>query len=91
MTATSAETAEHRPRGAVVALAPPLVLVAPPTPALSERALVAPPAVHPACGRAALRAERQLARRERRRWALLGLSIPAATLAATVAILSMAH
>lgn len=41
--------------------------------------------------RLALRAERQQARRVRRRWALLGLSVMAASLGATVAVLDAVH
>jgi hypothetical protein len=48
------------------------------------------PALAPS-GRAALREERRLARRERRLWAFLGLSIMFVTLAITVVVLGMAR
>lgn len=54
-------------------------------PSLSLQPVAAP------APRAALREERRLARRQRRLWALLGLSIMLATLATTVVVLGMAR
>jgi hypothetical protein len=101
MTASSADTAEL-PR---VRRSPPIVrsdapLLAPPP--LTAPPLEAPPApatfaepdaavAAPTPGRAALRAERQAARRVRRRWALLGISAMAGTLAATIVVLDVLH
>jgi hypothetical protein len=89
MTVSSAETAEYR--GMALA-SPPLVLVPPIGTGATPLPPVADAELHPALlGRAALRAERQHARRQRRLWACAGLSILAATLAAAVAVLSMAR
>jgi hypothetical protein len=55
------------------------------------RSVEASPVEAPAAGRAALRAERLAARRVRRRWAVLGLSLMAGTLGATIVVLDVLH
>ncbi len=58
----------------------------------ADRRPEAPTEEDAACpGRVELRAERQAARRERRRWAVLGLSGLGAVLGATVAVLGVFH
>lgn len=78
MTASSVDTAELPQARHWVPAAP---VIDPPAPGQ------APPV--PPSGRAALRAERWQARRQRRLYALLGLSVLAASLAATVMVLDV--
>jgi hypothetical protein len=71
--------------------APPVAWV-PRHPAPALTLAVPPIAAHPSPpGRAALRAERQAQRRERRLYACLGLGAIAATLGATVVVLDVLH
>ena len=105
MTASSVDTAElprvRRWDSATAAPAPvidraapvvgsgPLV-IDPPVPVLElPRAVAVAPAPVPVPGRVELRAERRQARRQRRYFALLGLSVLVAALAVTVVVLDV--
>lgn len=106
MTISIADTAELPQVREPVVSPGPIGLFAPPTlapparPAPPEMPPVAVPPAEPVAvpageapvaDRVALRAERLRARRERRRWALFGLCVMAATLGATVAVLVLAR
>jgi len=89
---SSVDTAEL-PRVRPVAAGPlPTPVVSPPRPVVSAPVL-APiePAVEPAVamGRCELQAERKAARRQRRRYAALGIGVLAGSLVATVTVLDV--
>ncbi len=105
MTASSADTAELPPvpttRDAASVLSPPrpktATLSVVTAPRAAEVAVpravitVALPSTPPQPGRAAIRAERRLVRRQRRLYAALGISVLAGTLGATVFVLDVFH
>jgi hypothetical protein len=99
MTVSSTDTAElprvRTSRTPVVAPTVPM-----PAPAAPPPAAAAAPATVPAAGvvdlapcpdRLAIRAERLALRRQRRLWSLFGLSVLAAALGGTVAMLGIVH
>ncbi len=94
MTVSSVDTAEL-PRVRAAATTPQSVPapVAPSAPGLAPVIrLVTDGAVRePVLGRMELRAHRQLARRQRRLWAALGLAGMAVTLGATIAVVEVVH
>ena len=74
--------------------APPLAVRRASAPGIVESAVINAPCAgpaRPAQGRAEIRAERQHARRQRRLYAALGLSVLAGTLGATVIVLDVLH
>ncbi|HXQ18011.1 MAG TPA: hypothetical protein VN781_00115 [Acidimicrobiales bacterium] len=95
----AASIAPPRPAGRVAApVAPPARPARPPAPAAPRRPAAAPALEIPPIaatpsppGRAALRAERQAARRERRLYICLGLGTIGAMLGATVVVLDVLH
>jgi hypothetical protein len=96
MTLSSVDTAElPRVRSAATTLEGASAPVVPSGPALAPviRLVTERDGIvrEPVPGRLELRASRQLARRQRRLWAALGLAGMAATLGATIAVLELVH